>query len=815
MARFSAPALDAPTVEWAQWWADRGWQVFPLCSPTMGEHTHKKDGPVCQADIGKAPMVGAGFKMGTANKAQIKAWWTKWPTANIGATPPEAHFVVDIDGETDMEFPETWEHRTGKGRHLLYRDNITKPMFQGNRVWTNTDTRVSGKGYIVLPPSEHASGKRYEIVSQKQAIVFPAELVPDKKAVTKKATADNSEVIKLLTAPRDADELGDDAMSVVAGYLARYIPDQEHWSALIGALNLSLAEPLGEASMHKKVGIWEKHQASLVAKEIKAADDEARGWLFELGEMGYSTPIESKDNVDYMPWSDFRVQAKGLVIEPDSQVWIVDFQRADGSVLTNQRLNSHTLASIGKLREWLLNRGMILHDNAQDKRKHHGTRLVKLMQSQEPPVLMSRDYYGWCEKTAAFLTEDGEVTHDGIRSFTEVYPEDRLITDSPTAFRWDADLTQARDWLSRVLALQDEAESVKIGAWLMMLFLRGQWQGRLPGILVEASAGTGKTLFFQLLSKLAGTKNDGEEMSMPTARDQLAGNNSGFIWLDDVATNEHLEQLIRKAMTQGRVTKKEKGDNGRWVSQPIPLRGSVVISGEGTEFYRQKAMRDRFIEVEFQRNRSEDAERLMREDVGAGSGALLQAALGQAHLLDELDSDLRAGVTERDQQAQATLRIGARILDAVMEVGTKYTDLIDLWFSGKAKEADMGHASENVLNVFPSLWAELGYPHIAGGEFTSYPIWYDEVSGTFWINAKKVAELWNKRFNVSQRQRQLTDYAAVKKELDACEASESSNKRIPGSRQTVSYRQLPKRYADIVLKLADVNKDEEITDDDA
>lgn len=826
MPTFASPPTTATRLTWALWWAGRGWAVFPVCSPEMGPHLHNtKEGIICDAnnrDFGKRPMLGGGFKTGTVNRETIEKWWSKWPDANIGATPPEDHFVVDIDGETDVEFPDTWEHTTGKGTHKVYRQNITKPAEQTNpqnAYWPNVDTRVSGKGYIVLPPSTHRSGAVYTLVSQATPTVFPAELLPDrsKSRRTTKSTAETSPALRLLSLPRDADQLGDDAMSVVAGYLARYIPDREHWAALLGAINAGLSDPLSDQAMSKKDGIWEKHQQTLANKEAKELDDEARGWLFELGEAGYSTPIETRESVDYMPWSDFRVQAKGLVIEPDNQVWIVDFTRADGSVLENQRLSTHVMASTSRLREWLLGKGMVLHDHAADKRKHAGGRLMKLLQSQDAPVLMSRDHYGWCDQTSAFLTMDGEVTAEGLRPFTEVYPEDRLRADAPTVYRWDCDLDQARSWLTRVLALQAPTETMKIGSWLMMLFLRGQWSGRLPGILVDASAGSGKTLFFQLLSKLAGVQADGEELTHAVARDMLSANSSGFIWLDDVATKEDMQQLIRKAMTQGSVRKKTKVDGADWTSKVIPLRASAIISGEGTDWFRQKAMRDRFIDVRFtldETTRTPDADKLSKEDLGAASGVLLQEALKHAHLLADLDAELKSDVVERDRQAQAVLRMGSRILDLVLSTGDHYSAMADAWFNGDSEQINRGHASENVLEVFPSLWSGLGYPHQAGQHNVAYPIWYDEISATFWIAGKRAAEAWNERRNVSSRQRQLTDYAAIQKELDACGATVSKNKKIPGSeRGTVSYRQLPKRYSDMVLANAGVELGEHTLED--
>lgn len=813
----TAPRLNAPMVEWALWWASRGWLVFPVWQPVNGlecacGQTHK--------DSGKHPIIKDGFKGGSANPEIIRGWWQKYPQAIIGGMPPAGMVVIDIDGELDegLTFPETETHESGKGIHLVYVNNLSKPLEQTQtqgRYWTNVDTRVSGKGYIVLPPSLHQSGTRYKLTNDMPPIEFPDSLVPDRKKRTeRKANPADTEVVRLLTMPRDAPDLGDDAMAKVAGYLARYVPDKEHFDALLWAINAGLADPLHPTALAKKRGIFDKHQETLAAKESKAINDEARGWLLELGDVGYSTPVETKDSVDYMPWSDFRVSARGLIIQPDQQVWIVDFYRADGSVLEGQRLSSKVLAFPGRLRAWLLDRGMILHDNRADKRTAHGTRLVKLMQSQEPPVWKSRDYYGWCPETEAFLTPEGEVTaEDGLRQFSGIYPEDELAHSSPTAYRWEAELEQARGWFKRLLTLQDETETAKIGAWLMMLLLRGQWRGILPGILVEASAGSGKTVFFQLLSQLAGSTNDGEQMTLATARDMLAGNSSGFIWLDDVATTVQMEELVRKAVTQGKVTLKHRDDMGGWKTTYKKLRGSIVISGEGTDFYRQKAQRDRFIDVEFtNKHKTPDAVKLQHEDIGKCSGVLLQETLRHAHLLSMMP-ELMDGVTDRDKQAQTSLRMGARILDAVLGTGTHYASLIDTWYTGKAVELDKGQASEVVLHVLPTLWSFLGMPKSAGENGMALPVWFDEVERCFYVSAITVAEYWNNRKNVNERQRQLTSQSNINRELDACGASKAANERIPGATKgqpgTKKYRKLNQKYSKLILQAAEVHLEEE------
>src|SRR5690349_17822835 len=116
-------------VDWALWWASRGWPVFPVWQPVNGlecgcGQTHK--------DSGKHPIISDGFKGGSADPAQIREWWQRWPNANIGSTPPAGMVVIDIDGELDagVEFPETETHSTGKGIHKVYVNNLQRPLEQ-------------------------------------------------------------------------------------------------------------------------------------------------------------------------------------------------------------------------------------------------------------------------------------------------------------------------------------------------------------------------------------------------------------------------------------------------------------------------------------------------------------------------------------------------------------------------------------------------------------------------------------------------------------------------------------------------------------
>lgn len=157
--------------------AARGWPVFPLYEPVWGDPV----GPVvCSCgkagcgNIGKHPRCDHGLKDATTDEAQIRAWWTRWPNANIGVPTGAVSgmVVIDIDprhGGNDSldeleaqhaKLPHTVEQLTGGGgRHLCFAHpgvNIK------NRAGLKPGIDIRGDGgYIVVEPSLHASGRRY------------------------------------------------------------------------------------------------------------------------------------------------------------------------------------------------------------------------------------------------------------------------------------------------------------------------------------------------------------------------------------------------------------------------------------------------------------------------------------------------------------------------------------------------------------------------------------------------------------------------------------------------------------------------------
>lgn len=147
---------------------------------------------------GKLPLIskrqgGRGFYDATTEEAQIGVWWGKWAQANIGAPTGSAsgYYVLDMDprheGEKSLnallsEYGRaSWPHADderntaftgGGGRHYLFRSPVEIPT--RNNLAPGLDFRGEG-AYIVVAPSLHQSGERYEWC---QGIPDPADLSP-------------------------------------------------------------------------------------------------------------------------------------------------------------------------------------------------------------------------------------------------------------------------------------------------------------------------------------------------------------------------------------------------------------------------------------------------------------------------------------------------------------------------------------------------------------------------------------------------------------------------------------------------------------
>ncbi|MBE1488861.1 bifunctional DNA primase/polymerase [Plantactinospora soyae] len=162
----------SPLLRAALEYAAAGVPVLPLHTPTGAGCTC--GGSDCDRP-GKHPrwhrsLLRHGLHDASTRPELIRQWWTRWPEANVAARTGVRFDVCDVDVPDGVSALRSLvsEHtisgpvvRTGSGGWHVY----LRPTGAGNRTallpgvdWRGVD------GYVVAPPSRHASGRRYRWV---------------------------------------------------------------------------------------------------------------------------------------------------------------------------------------------------------------------------------------------------------------------------------------------------------------------------------------------------------------------------------------------------------------------------------------------------------------------------------------------------------------------------------------------------------------------------------------------------------------------------------------------------------------------------
>jgi Bifunctional DNA primase/polymerase, N-terminal len=148
--------------------------------PVGGDHdpAMRRTGCSCRdpgcGQVGKHPLgslVPHGVKDATTNRARILAWWTRHPQANIGLATGHRFDVLDVDGP-EVSRPSgpwrlsiAWRVRVRWSAPAEAAGTITWPppasATSTQRGLAHVDWRGWG-GYVVAPPSRHATGHPYQ-----------------------------------------------------------------------------------------------------------------------------------------------------------------------------------------------------------------------------------------------------------------------------------------------------------------------------------------------------------------------------------------------------------------------------------------------------------------------------------------------------------------------------------------------------------------------------------------------------------------------------------------------------------------------------
>jgi hypothetical protein len=130
-------------------------------------------------------LVPHGVKDATTNRARVLAWWTRHPQANIGLACGHRFDVLDVDGPAGAQAVQELAAeyglqssgplvRTGGGGWHFY----LAPTGLGNvhpAGLEHVDWRGRG-GYVVVPPSRHASGHPYRWLPGRELDTPPGQV---------------------------------------------------------------------------------------------------------------------------------------------------------------------------------------------------------------------------------------------------------------------------------------------------------------------------------------------------------------------------------------------------------------------------------------------------------------------------------------------------------------------------------------------------------------------------------------------------------------------------------------------------------------
>lgn len=163
---------QSPTLSAALTYRSRGWASFPVHGIRGGRCTC---GSSSCSSPGKHPWTASGCRDASKDPAKLAELIMTRPGANVGiATGAISGIVViDVDAKSGGpaalakleaehgDLPDTVAaHTGGGGFHLLFAYPDVGRVLNAVGKWPGIDVRGDG-GYIVAPPSVHASGKVY------------------------------------------------------------------------------------------------------------------------------------------------------------------------------------------------------------------------------------------------------------------------------------------------------------------------------------------------------------------------------------------------------------------------------------------------------------------------------------------------------------------------------------------------------------------------------------------------------------------------------------------------------------------------------
>jgi hypothetical protein len=826
--------------------AENGWHVFPLRPGTKIPLISKQQG-------------GRGCLDGTTNPDQIIEWWTQVPNAGIGANLGDDRVAFDIDiqngGRHLDSFPTTRTHVSGRGngnKHLIYRfepgSQVSQLKPKTAALGRGMDIKIGRGGYIVMPPTRHEStGQPYTISRvnnavehtltdlELAAIVAESNVSPTRPSTTLAPTGDKSSLSSLLSDP-PAEGGRNDWLTKIAGHYARKHRDNfdlYHSACLVA--NDMLSDPLAADEVAKTTqSVWDMEQRNHPERNATLET----GYLVADGpSLMCQTIVRQGDQ--QIPalghFADFNIEAIGIAIDTmDRRTYWV-------RVITPSKTYETTLpgeifGDDRAIRKWLASRGLTVDPPINSiPRTAIGVRLMRYLNSMNPPKVNLTDQLGWYDQLQAFVTHDGLITSKGhtAKEQAGVVANPNLVERdvAPYNYGFQHSLEKAQNVLAEVLTYQEETVASVFGAWWAACLLKPQIQTRtslFPFFGVEAVSESGKTNgFFHLMVQLNGNHRGEIAPTKPVLRDYASANRSGIVWADDLDTLEPYGEILRAATSNGVWSKMDVDRNA---VKNVQIVAPILLTGETLGMGTQKALIDRsvILNVPSPKGRKstrgdwaqwEDVLDLIaqypKENGGLTtlSGWYVQQALAYTGEIMEALKQAKTKAQGRQGDKFAVLRAGAHLLELLVgqeKAGEgQHSRTVEAWIERQTLEGWLERDNTLTTQLIPWAIRTFGYPthpqttengRFAGIDTPAFT--KNETDQTeLWVSIPLLAQAWarDRNHRVDQRTESET---ALKQQADALKTLGGKTWHVANSDHKGWYRQIPQEYIQPILNRA-------------
>lgn len=344
--------------EFANLYAKAGLKIFPLW--WIAENGKCACGmPDCvKANQGKHPILKDGFKIASNDPAQVSAWWSRYPNANIGlACSANGLFVVDVDrheGANDGfrsledfeitkgdEFGDMNEGRVfstitqetgGGGVHMIFAvpDWMQAAPAGLGKKFPSVDFKFNG--YILLEPSNHISGLTYKFEREENgdspsfANLIDGKIPPLPRAIAdfiKKSQSPDYVPQRFTFAPRDLDNEDYEQIEEALTYADFGSVSHDERVQIGMAIQSAMPDAQGNALFLDWVarGLGSKfkpHKANRQWRTFKAAGGRTVATLFKIAaDYGYTNPGKRGVIVEPQDYIIMELTEKDVEPEPE------------------------------------------------------------------------------------------------------------------------------------------------------------------------------------------------------------------------------------------------------------------------------------------------------------------------------------------------------------------------------------------------------------------------------------------------------------------------------------------------------------------